>query len=167
MALVPAIMALVLTDYYVAASIVFAVAAITDFLDGYLARRWKQTTLLGGFLDTIADKLLVAGTLFALVEVQRAWAWAAFVIVGREIAIMGLRGIVALDGTKVPPSMLGKIKAAVQFGAIFIAILRTSGQWGALHPDEWVMIFAVIITVASGIDYLVRSARVIRSLASQ
>lgn len=166
MVLVPVIMALVLTDAYVIASIVFAVAALTDFLDGYLARRWEQTTILGAFLDTIADKLLVAGTLFALVEVDRAWAWAAFVIVGREIAIMGLRGIVALDGTKVPPSMLGKIKATVQFVAIFIAILRTSGEWGAFYPDEWVMLFAVAITVASGIDYLAKSAKVIRSLAA-
>lgn len=166
-ALVPLIMVFVLTDAYVIGAILFAIAAFTDFLDGYLARRWAQTTLLGGFLDTIADKLLVAGTLFALVEADRAWAWAAFVIVGREIAIMGLRGIVALDGTKVPPSMLGKIKATVQFGAIFIAILRTSGQWGELYPDEWVMILAVIVTVASGVDYLARSAKVIRSLASQ
>jgi CDP-diacylglycerol--glycerol-3-phosphate 3-phosphatidyltransferase len=160
-------MALVLTDNYAAASIAFAIAAATDFFDGYLARRWKQTTLLGGFLDTIADKLLVAGTLLALVEVGRAWSWAAFVIIGREIAIMGLRGIVALDGTKVPPSLLGKSKAAVQFGAMFMAILRTSGQWGSLHPDEWAMLVAVVITVASGLDYLLRSAKVIRTLASQ
>jgi CDP-diacylglycerol--glycerol-3-phosphate 3-phosphatidyltransferase len=165
--LVPVVLVLVLSDSYVAAAMVFAVAAITDFLDGYLARRWSQTTILGGFLDTIADKLLVTGTLFALVEVGRAWAWAAFVIVGREIAIMGLRGIVALDGSKVPPSMLGKVKATVQFFAMFLAILRTSGEWGRLYPDEWAMLVAVVITIASGVDYLARSARVIRSLASQ
>ena len=167
MVLVPVIMVLVLTDAYVAGAVVFAIAAVTDFLDGFLARRWSQTTILGGFLDTIADKLLVAGTLFALVEVGRAWAWAAFVIVGREIAIMGLRGIVALEGSKVPPSMLGKIKASIQFFAMFLAIVRTSGQWGSLHPDEWVMLVAVAITVVSGVDYLARSAKVIKSLASQ
>ena len=163
----PVIMALVLTDNYGLGAAVFAVAAISDFLDGYLARRWQQTTILGGFLDTIADKLLVAGTLYALVEVGRAWAWAAFVIVGREIAIMGLRGIVALDGTKVPPSLLGKWKAAVQFGAMFMAIVRAATEWGPLYPDEWAMLVAVAITVASGVDYLARSAKVIRSLASQ
>ena len=167
MALVPVIMVLVLAGWFVAGAVVFTAAAISDFLDGFLARRWEQTTILGAFLDTIADKLLVAGTLFALVEVDRAWAWASFVIVGREIAIMGLRGIVALDGTKVPPSILGKIKATVQFIAMGLAIVRVTGQWGPLHPDEWAMIVAVVVTVASGIDYLARSAKVIRSLASQ
>lgn len=167
MALVPVVMALVLTDNYVVAAIVFAVAALTDFLDGYLARRWQQTSLLGGFLDTIADKLLVAGTFYALVEVGRAWAWAAFVIVGREIAIMGLRGIVALDGTRVPPSLLGKWKAAVQFLAIGLAVVRSSSQWGPLYPDEWVMLVAVAVTVISGVQYLAHSAKTIRAIASR
>jgi CDP-diacylglycerol--glycerol-3-phosphate 3-phosphatidyltransferase len=165
--LVPIIMAFVLTENYGAGALAFAIAAASDFVDGYLARRWQQTTLLGAFLDTIADKLLVAGTLFALVEVDRAWAWAAFAIVGREIAIMGLRGIVALDGTKVPPSLLGKWKATVQFVAIFMAILRTSTDWGPYHPDEWAMLVAVAITVASGVDYLAKSAKVIRSLSAK
>ena len=167
MALVPVILALVVTQNYGVAAVVFTIAAISDFLDGYFARRWKQTTILGAFLDTIADKLLVAGTLYALVEVGRAWAWAAFVIVGREIAIMGLRGIVALDGTKVPPSILGKWKATIQFVAMGFAIIRAPEQWGALYPDEWLMLAAVALTLVSGIDYLARSAKVIKSLASQ
>lgn len=167
MALVPVILGLVVSELYGAAAVVFTLAAVSDFLDGYFARRWKQTTILGGFLDTIADKLLVAGTLYALVEVGRAWAWAAFVIVGREIAIMGLRGIVALDGTKVPPSLLGKWKATIQFVAMGFAIIRAPDQWGALYPDEWLMLAAVAITVISGVDYLSRSAKVIRSFAAR
>ena len=167
MALVPVILALVVTENYVIGFVVFTIAALSDFLDGYLARRWQQTTILGAFLDTIADKLLVAGTLYALVEVGRAWAWAAFIIVGREIAIMGLRGIVALDGTKVPASQLGKWKATIQFVAMGAAIIRASQQWGDLYPDEWLMLLAVAITIISGIDYLARSAKVIRSLAAK
>lgn len=148
------------------AAAVFAVAAISDFFDGYLARRWEQTTILGAYLDTLADKLLITGALFALVAVDRAWAWAAFVLVGREIAIMTLRGIVALDGSAVPPSYLGKAKATLQFLAIGLAMLRSGGELGPLYLDEWAMLAAVVVTVASGVDYLARFARVVKTVGS-
>lgn len=168
MLLVPGILALVLLSDRIdhafgAAAVIMAVAAFSDFLDGYLARRWRITTTLGAFLDTVADKLLVAGALFALVEVGRAWAWAAFIIVGREIAISGLRGVAAIDGVLVRPSIWGKLKANVQFLAIFMALLRTPDTVGGLYPDEWVMIAAVVVTVQSGVEYLTRFARVLRS----
>ena len=106
----PAVMALILSgpnhgSAYTAAAIVFAVAASTDFVDGYLARRWAVTTRLGSFLDTTADKLLVSGALIALVDVNRASPWIAAIIVGRELLILGLRGVVAADGTVFPPSI--------------------------------------------------------------
>lgn len=142
---------------------IMAAASFTDFLDGYLARRWQITTTLGAFLDTIADKLLVTGALFALVEVGRAWSWAAFIIVGREIAISGLRGVAAMDGVTVPPSIWGKIKANVQFLAIFMALLRTPETYGGLYPDEWAMIAAVVVTLLSGYEYFTRFAKVLRS----
>ena len=112
-ALTPVVMALVLVGYrvryaYVVAAVLFAIAAATDFFDGRLARRWKQTTTLGTFLDTTADKLLVSGVLVALVSVGRASPWIAFIIIGREVLIMGLRGAVsAADGTVVKPSIWG------------------------------------------------------------
>jgi CDP-diacylglycerol--glycerol-3-phosphate 3-phosphatidyltransferase len=168
MILVPPIVALVLLHdridhaFGIAAALMF-VATFSDFLDGYLARRWHQTSILGAFLDSIADKLLVAGSLFALVEVGRVWAWAAFVIVGREIAISGLRGVAAMDGVKVPPSIWGKIKAGVQYLAIVLAMLRTADQVGGLYPDEWVMLVALVVTVLSGVEYFSRFARVLRS----
>ena len=169
--LVPAILALVLladeVDHAFGwAAGVMGVAAFTDFLDGYLARRWRITTTLGAFLDTIADKLLVTGALLALVQVDRAWAWAAFVIVGREIAVSGLRGVAAMDGVLVPPSFWGKLKANVQFLAIFMALLRTADRYGGLYPDEWVMVVAVVVTVASGWGYFSRFARMLRSARS-
>ena len=127
MILVPPIVALVLAAEHIDhaygyAALLMAIAAFTDWLDGFLARRWNITTILGGFLDTIADKLLVAGTLFALVEVGRTWAWAGFIIVAREIAISGLRSIAAMDGVQVPPSIWGKWKATIQYVAIFMAL---------------------------------------------
>ncbi len=161
-ALVPVTMVLVLEGYYGPAAWVFGVAAVSDFVDGWLARRWSITTVLGGFLDTIADKLLVAGVLFALVEVGRAWAWAGIVIIGRELIVMGLRGYAGLAGTAVPPSTLGKIKANVQFLAVGFAIIRFSDKLGPMFFDEWLMIAAMVVTVMSGAGYLTRFGRVLR-----
>ncbi|MFC2177496.1 CDP-alcohol phosphatidyltransferase family protein, partial [Actinomycetota bacterium] len=98
--LTPVVMALVLLSDRVdgafgIAFVVFTVAALTDFADGYLARRWQITTVLGAFLDSVADKVLVTGSLLVLIEVGRAWSWAAFIIIGRELAVMGLRGVAA------------------------------------------------------------------------
>ena len=161
-ALTPVVMALVLVGYrvqyaYVAAAILFAIAAATDFFDGRLARRWKQTTTLGTFLDTTADKLLVSGVLIALVSVDRASAWIAFIIIGREIVIMGLRGAVtAADGTVMKPSIWGKLKANVQFLAILLAIVRTSEPWGPLYPDQYAMLVAAAVTVGSAVEYFAR-----------
>ena len=135
-----------------------------------VARRWHITSTLGAFLDTIADKLLVAGTLFALVQVGRAWAWAGFIIVAREIAISGLRGVAAMDGVKVPPSIWGKLKAGFQYLAIFLALLRDlfvvdqvspDFRPGGLYPDEWAMIVAVVVTVLSAVEYFARFAKVL------
>ena len=166
-ALTPVIMALVLAgDHvryaYAVGGALFAIAAVTDFVDGRLARRWKQTTTLGTFLDTTADKLLVSGVLVALVSVGRASAWIAFIIIGRELLILGLRGAVtAADGTVVVPSIWGKLKANVQFVAIFLAIVRTSEPWGPLYPDQYAMIAAAIVTIGSAVEYLARFGRVL------
>jgi CDP-diacylglycerol--glycerol-3-phosphate 3-phosphatidyltransferase len=160
-ALVPVVMWLVLSGdqrrfAYVIGSILFAVAAFSDFVDGYLARRWGATTTLGSFLDTTADKLLVSGTLIALVAVERASPWVAVIIVGRELVILALRGLVAADGTLMKPSIWGKLKASVQFVAIIMAIVRSPVQLAGLHPDEWAMGIAAFITVMSGVEYLNR-----------
>lgn len=138
------------------AATLFAIAAVTDFFDGFLARRWAATTTLGSFLDTTADKLLVSGVLVALVAIGRASPWVAAIIVGRELLIMGLRGVVAADGTVMRPSIWGKLKANVQFVAIFVAILRPGAELGGLFPDEWVMLLAAVVTVLSAVEYLAR-----------
>jgi CDP-diacylglycerol--glycerol-3-phosphate 3-phosphatidyltransferase len=157
--LTPVVMALVLASESVEhafgwAAVVFTVAAFTDFADGYLARRWEITTTLGAFLDSVADKVLVTGSLLVLIEVGRAWSWAAFIIIGRELAVMGLRSVAAMeDHAKVPPSIWGKTKAFFQFIAIGLAMLRLPDPWGPFYLDEWVMLIAVAVTLISAWDY--------------
>jgi CDP-diacylglycerol--glycerol-3-phosphate 3-phosphatidyltransferase len=159
--LVPVVMWLLLEGsdvphaYGIAAAL-FAIAAATDFLDGYLARRWRATTTLGSFLDTTADKFLVAGVLLALLPIGRASPWIALIIIGRELTILALRGLVAADGTIMKPSIWGKLKANVQFLAIFMAIMRTPNPLGPLYPDQWVMLIAAVVTVLSAVEYLAR-----------
>lgn len=159
--LVPVIMALVLAGpgrryAYAIAAVLFAIAAATDFVDGFLARRWAQVSAFGTFLDTTADKLLVSGALIALVAVDRASPWIAIVIVGRELLIMGLKGAVAVGGELVSPSILGKAKANAQFLAIVLAIVRYPERIGPLFLDEYVMIAAAVLTVLSAAEYLLR-----------
>jgi len=159
--LTPIAMALILASpgnrtISVVATVVFVVAAITDFADGYLARRWKITTTLGAFLDTVADKILVSGALIALVEIGQTSSWVAFIIIGREVAIMGLRSVAALDLGTVPPSMWGKSKATVQFVAISVAILNIDILVGPWRVDQWLMAAAVVVTLISAGDYFSR-----------
>jgi CDP-diacylglycerol---glycerol-3-phosphate 3-phosphatidyltransferase len=161
MALVPAVMGLILLEgdwrhAQTAAGVTFAVAALTDFADGYLARRWEVTTTLGSFLDTTADKLLASGALIALVAIDRTSAWIAAVIVARELVILALRGVVAAEGGTLQPSVWGKLKTNVQFLAILLAILRPGDPLGPFYLDEWTMLAAALITVMSAFEYLTR-----------
>jgi CDP-diacylglycerol--glycerol-3-phosphate 3-phosphatidyltransferase len=157
--LTPVIMAMLMEDApRGATAVLFAVAAATDWIDGYLARRWDVTTKLGSFLDTTADKLLVTGVLIGLVAVERASPWVAVIIIGRELMVLGLRGVIAAGGTVMQASMLGRLKTAIQFLAILLAILRPGDEIGGAFLDEWVMLVAAAITVASAVDYFSRFA---------
>jgi CDP-diacylglycerol--glycerol-3-phosphate 3-phosphatidyltransferase len=159
--LTPVVMWLVLEERgdgaELAATVLFCVAAATDWIDGRLARRWGVTSKLGSFLDTTADKLLVSGVLIALLAADRASAWIVALIIGRELVLMGLRGAIASEGEVMSPSLLGKLKTSVQFAAIALAILRPGEPLAGLYLDEWAMLAAAAITVASAVDYLVRA----------
>ena len=163
--LTPVVMWLVLNEPgntgELVALVLFCVAAATDWIDGRLARRWGVTTKLGSFLDTTADKLLVSGVLIALVAAGRASTWIAALIIGRELVVMALRGVIASEGEVLAPSMLGKLKTSIQFLAIALAILRPGEPVGGLYVDEWAMLLAAAITVASAVDYLVRALPVV------
>lgn len=104
---------------------VFALAAITDWLDGYLARRWGETSAFGAFLDPVADKLMVAAALIMLVQLGRAESWLAMIIIGREIAISALREWMAQLGksNSVAVAMIGKVKTGAQMTAIIALLL--------------------------------------------
>ena len=157
--LTPFVMALILAgeDGEGPAAGLFVLAAATDWFDGRLARRWNVTTKLGSFLDTTADKLLVSGVLIALLGEGRVSPWIVAIIVGRELVLMGLRGLVASEGEVMAPSMLGKTKTSVQFLAITLAILRLGDPIGPLYLDEWAMLVAAAVTVWSAVDYLIRA----------
>ena len=152
----PVVMGLVLAHSYTAAAIVFLAVSTTDWFDGRLARRWNVSSRLGSFLDTTADKLLVTGALVALVAVGRASPWLSMVIIGRELSLLGLRAAVAAQGLQLDPSMLGKWKATVQFVALGLVMLRPDVVIAGAFLDQWLLAFAALITVWSGIDYFVR-----------
>ena len=110
-------------DHEFLALAIFLVAAATDLLDGYLARRWRQVTTVGTLLDPIADKLLISAALIALVQVKVVPAWMVILIVGREFAISGLRSIAAAEGYTIRASELGKTKMMSQVIAITLLLL--------------------------------------------
>ena len=132
---------------------IFALASITDWLDGYLARRRRQVTWIGQVLDPIADKLLTSAAFISLVQLELAPAWMVAVIIGREFAITGLRSLAYTKGITMPASPLGKIKMASQVTAILLLILGWRPlPW--LAPIGYVALWVVMITAAvSAVDY--------------
>jgi len=133
------------------ALVIFIVAAITDWLDGYIARNSKQITTLGKFLDPIADKLLISAVFISLVEIQRIPGWIVVIIVGREILVTGMRSIAAAQQIIIPASRLGKYKVGFETAAIIILILNLPYNLGII--SAWL---AMIMAVISGADHLVR-----------
>ena len=135
------------------AAIVFAAAAITDGLDGYIARSRRSITTFGKVMDPIADKLLIAAALITLVSLDRVAAWAAMVIIAREFAVSGLRIAAGQQGVVIPASPLGKLKTVVQVAAI-LAVIATSAWWA-----DALLYLAVVVTVISGADYFLNFRR--------
>lgn len=132
---------------------VFALAAGTDKLDGYVARKRKTVTAIGVFLDPLADKLLVSAALIALVSLERLPAWVAMVIIGREFAVTGLRLVAAAQGVSIPADRLGKLKTVSQTVAVlFLLVAPASLAYGDLIGHVLIYI-AVALTLISGVEY--------------
>src|SRR5919106_229790 len=132
------------------AAIVFAIAAVTDGLDGYIARSRESITTFGKVMDPIADKLLIAAALISLVSLDRVAAWVAMVIIAREFAVSGLRVAAGQQGVVIPASLLGKLNTILQV-AMVMALIAASDSDAA-----WVQALvygAVALTVISGADY--------------
>jgi cardiolipin synthase len=142
----------------VAATVIFVIAAITDWFDGYLARRWNETTSFGAFLDPVADKLIVAGALLLLVQLGRTNSVIAFIIVGREIAITALREWMAQMGASksVAVSSIGKIKTAAQMVAIPMLLYAYPlfGVIDTLFVGQRLLDLAAVLTLWSMFYYL-------------
>lgn len=143
------------------AALIFSLAAFTDWLDGYLARRWNQTSDFGAFLDPVADKLMVAVTLFLLVQSHptELLAITAAIIVGREIGISALREWMAEMGQRatVRVAMLGKVKTGMQIFAIIVLLLEHDKEAELLRywrVGESLLVIAAILTIWSGLIYL-------------
>jgi CDP-diacylglycerol--glycerol-3-phosphate 3-phosphatidyltransferase len=169
MFLVPLLVVVLLTEFEgrrilgvpkeLVAAAIFGLASLTDWLDGYLARRRRQVTWLGQMLDPIADKLLTSAAFISLVQLGLAPAWMVAIVIGREFAITALRSLAYSKGVTIPASPLGKIKMASQVTCILLVILG----WGPLPwlaPAGDVALWVVMVAaIASAADYYRRFVR--------
>ncbi len=139
---------------------VFAMASITDFLDGYIARTTDQVTKLGKLLDPVADKILTSAALIFLVQLQRVEAWIVVVIIAREFAVTGMRAMASSEGIVMPADRLGKYKMGAQITAILMLLLDNRFwifNWHVLGTMAvWV---SMILALISGVQYGVRFAK--------
>jgi CDP-diacylglycerol--glycerol-3-phosphate 3-phosphatidyltransferase len=159
--LVPFLVVVLLTKFsdFVGLGI-FLVAAVTDYFDGYFARKLNKTTRLGAMLDPIADKLLMSAAFISLVELGLARAWMVVIIIGREFAVSGLRAIAAQHGVTIPASPLGKTKTVTQVVAISLLIIAYElGEFR--FTSEIALWLVMVFALVSGVDYFIKFARAV------
>jgi len=149
------------------AAMVFLAASLTDWLDGYLARKWEVVTVLGKFLDPLADKLIVMAALIMLIPLDRVPAWAVFIILARDIIVSGIRSIASSEGIVIDASPLGKYKTIFQMIAIVILLLHYEYYWffgvqynflyASMHHVGLIIFYiSLVLTVWSGADYFAK-----------
>lgn len=159
------------------ATAIFIIAALTDKLDGYIARSRNQVTRFGKLMDPLADKLLVCAALVSLVEFHILPGWVAMIIIAREFAVTGLRTVAAAEGIVIAASKWGKAKTVVQIIAILMALINLNlRNYRFLHKSlnmhfilnfrmvtNFAIMLAVIITIISGVEYFVKNKEIIRT----
>lgn len=165
--MIPIFMIILFSDYknsnYIAA-LIFAIAALTDSLDGYIARSRNLVTTFGKFVDPLADKLLVSTALISLVQLGKIPAWIVIIIIAREFTITGFRTIAASEGLTIAASPLGKIKTISQLIAIIVLLLNNYPFRLFGFPFDIIMVYiALFFTVLSGIDYILKNKHVLKT----
>ncbi|MGH9142969.1 MAG: CDP-diacylglycerol--glycerol-3-phosphate 3-phosphatidyltransferase [Vicinamibacterales bacterium] len=140
----------------VVGAMIFALASLTDWADGYLARRRKQITPLGQVIDPLADKLLTSAALISLVQLDLVQSWIVAVIIGREFAVTTLRSLAYARGVPMPASPLGKIKMVAQVVAILALILAHGQNWPFYWLGQGALWVVMITALVSGADYFRR-----------
>lgn len=152
-ALIPVFMVLLLLGRNIPALIVFIVASLTDFVDGYIARHYNQVSDFGKFLDPLADKLLVISAMVIMTQWNRMPAWALMIVLTREFAVTGLRLVAVEGGRVIAAGWLGKIKTASTMVGLCLMILISNNQ-----ILDWIVIIVIVVTtLISGIEYFVRN----------
>lgn len=136
------------------AAAIFIVAALTDSLDGYIARKRRIVTNMGKFIDPLADKVLVIAAMIALVDLHRIPAWIVLVIITREFVVTGLRLVAAAEGIVIAASKGGKLKTVLQIVALTMLILKIPGGMALM----WL---ATFLTVWSGMEYLIDGSKIL------
>ena len=151
--------------------IIFITAAITDAIDGHIARSRKLVTDFGKFLDPLADKLLVTSAMLVLLEEGRLWGWVVAVILAREFAVTGLRSIAASKGKVIAASMYGKVKTTFQMIMIILLLINNFPfsiiyiHTGIYIPmDKIIIVVATLLTIISGVDYFIKNKEVLKDM---
>lgn len=151
-------------NHYLWALVVFAAASITDFLDGYIARKYKMITDFGKFMDPLADKLLTMAAMVAFIQVVGLHSLIVIVILGREFAVTALRTLAADNGIVIAADKLGKVKTVLQMIWIILQLvvlgIPAVGNIGGQIVVDIVMWLAVLFTVLSGANYLIKNKEV-------
>ncbi|MGC8684836.1 MAG: CDP-diacylglycerol--glycerol-3-phosphate 3-phosphatidyltransferase [bacterium] len=145
-------------------AVLFGIGGLTDFLDGYFARRYKEITNLGKLLDPITDKLLIATTMIMLISINRLHAWIVVLIVSRELAVTGLRAVSASYGVVIPASIEGKYKTTFQIFAIIGLLIHYT--YFNINFDRVGMLFmwiALVVTMVSGVNYFWNFAKTLKT----
>jgi CDP-diacylglycerol--glycerol-3-phosphate 3-phosphatidyltransferase len=158
--MVPIFMAIMLSGHFIAALIVFALASITDFLDGYIARKYNLVSSFGKIMDPLADKLLAFGALVSFIQLGVVSVWAPIIIIAREFFVTSMRVVAVSKGKVIAASWWGKIKTNVQLFAIIFAMLLCG--FGKTEIAALLIWIAAVFTVASWIAYIFENIAVFK-----
>lgn len=160
---IPVFIIALMMDYRVLATVLFIAAAFTDFLDGYIARKYDLVSNFGKLMDPLADKLLTMSAFICLVSLDQIPAWMVIVILGREFIISGMRQVAAAEGIVIAAGWSGKIKTVLQMVAIPVLLLNNwpcDPYFGDFPADQILLWAALVMTVVSGIEYIARNKQV-------